>query len=117
MRDLEKNKVSLWKVDLVSITDEVDINGYKTGQKKKTYSTPTQIRLSLYPSDGDIALRLFGQDCNFDMITSSVSNILTKDSLLFKVQPTANFSTTYDYNVAKISESLNVHLYGLNRRV
>lgn len=117
MRTLEKNKVTLWLVKPATLTPELDSNGFMTGQNVLTYSTPIQIRLSLYPSNSDIVEQLFGKDCSFDMVSVSNSVILSKDSMLYYSQPIANFGTTYDYKVDKIAHSLNTYGYGLKGRI
>ena len=116
MRTLEKNKVSLWYCNVVSIADEVDSDGYFTGEKIKTYGVPTNVRLPLYPFNGEIDSQIFGSDCSFDMVSVSNNLILTKDALLFTSLPTSNYDITYDYRVDNIKHSLNTYQYGLVRR-
>lgn len=117
MRNLEKNKIKLWLVNPATMVDEVDSDGFYTGQKIATYGTPTQISIILYPSNSTISEQLFGKDCSFDMISVSNSIVLQKYSMLYYVQPTTKFDTTYDYKVDEIAHSLNTYGYGLKGRI
>jgi len=116
MRTLEKNKTSLWLVTSTGYTDKVDIEGNKTGDKVKTFSTPVSVRLSIYPATGEIIEAVFGKDASMDMVAVSTDVVLTKDSLLFETQPSSNYTETYTYKVTNIQHSINGYRYGLSRR-
>lgn len=116
MRTLNKNKVNLWYVRPSGEVDVTDGDGNYTGEKTRTYTEPTLIKIPLYPADGEIAENIFGKDLNFDMISVSNDVELHEDGLLFKELPTANYDTTYDYKVSSIKESLNTKQYGLEMR-
>jgi len=117
MRNLERNKYSLWYVTETGETREVDDNGHYTGAYIPTYSTPTEIKIALYPSTSNIVEQIFGRDASLDMVAISNDVVLDKDGLLFESEPTSDFDTTYDYRVSSISKSLNTINYGLERRV
>lgn len=117
MRNLNLNLTKLWKVESSGLTDLKDSDGNYTGERIKAYSTPTQIALNIYPSNGTIAEQIFGKDASFDMVAVSNTVVLGKDTLLFLTQPTSNYDTTYDYSVSKINKSKNTYNYGLKGRV
>lgn len=117
MRTLERNKQTLWLVNLESMTDVVDGDGFYTGEYARNYTIPTQIKIALYPSNTAISEELFGKDASFDMLAVSNDIVLDKDSLLFIEEPTGNYATTYDYSIDNIGKSLNTYQYGLKRRV
>lgn len=116
MRDLERNKTTLWYTTKSSQTDKVDGDGNYTGEKITTYATPIQVSISLYPATGDIVESVFGKDCSFDMLATSTTVVLDKFGLLYTSQPTSDFDTTYLYKVSSIKKSLNTMNYGLESR-
>lgn len=117
MRTLELNKIPLWLVEKQSQEPLLDDDGFETGEFSPSYSTPTQVNLQMYPAIGKIKDDLFGKDAMLDMISVSTDVILTKDSLLFEVEPSGNYDTTFTYSVSKILKSLNGYAYGLELRV
>jgi len=118
MRTLERNKTKLWYVAYTGEADVVDDDGFKTGEVTKTYSSPSAVYISLYPSSGLIVEQLFGKDASYDMIavTSQNERILNKEDLLFLSEPLSNYDTTYDFRVDRVLTSLNGSSYGLRRR-
>ena len=118
MRTLEINKTKLWYVNIVSITDKIDGDGFFTGEKINTYGTPAIIYLPLYPANGRVSEQIFGKDAQLDMVAVSNNVELNKDTLLFLSAPTTtSYDTTYDYNINSIAISLNTFNYGLKKRV
>lgn len=116
MRTLNRNKTKLWVVQPIGATEEMDNDGFYTGQIITAYSSPLVIYLHLYPSSGEIVERLFGKDASYDMIAVSNDVVLNKDSLLFLSVPFSNYDITYDYHIGKILKSLNTYQYGLKKR-
>ena len=116
MRTLAKNKSSLWIVEPTGKTPLLDSDGFDTGEYTIGYSTPTEVMISLYPSNGAISERIFGKDTSFDMMAVSNEVTLTENTLLFSTEPTSNFATTYTYDVTAIKKSLNTTNYALRKR-
>lgn len=112
---MELNKVSMWIVNNIGQQDAVDGDGNYTGELTTAYSTPTRIRLPLYPYLGDVHNELFGKDVDCDMITVSEVKIPV-DSLLFYNMPLSNYFESYDYVVVSVKESLNVNRYALRKK-
>jgi len=119
MRTLEINKTTLWYVKQTGSTKKTDSNGYYTGEIVPTFSTPTEIRIALYPSNGSVTEQIFGKDASLDMIGVSNDVVLDETCLLFITKPITgqNYFTTYDYSVSMIKKSLNTYQYGFKRRV
>lgn len=116
MRSLELNQTQLWKVEVISSTEGVDIEGFRTGEMIDTYGSPSIIFLHLYPSTGNITSQIFGKDCSFDMLAVSNDTELLPSTLLFLTEPVGEFYTTYDYMVSSVKHSLNNFNYGLEKR-
>ena len=117
MRDLERNRTSLWMVLPIEKVDIIDSDGFFTGEKTTVYSTPTKISISLYPADGKLVEEIFGRDVILDKIGISTSLDLVKEAYFYTTEPTSNFDTTYDYILSNIKPSLNVTNYGFKRRI
>jgi hypothetical protein len=117
MRTLDKNKVTVWVTRKTIGAEQTDANGFYTGDKTVTYSTPVQIRIPLTPANGEIVEQIFGKDASVDMISTSNDVVLDKNDYIFYAQPTGNYDTTYDFMVSSISHSLNTYVYGLKARV
>jgi hypothetical protein len=115
-RTLNLNTTKFWLINVIGQSDEIDNDGFKTGEVIDTYSDPIEINLSIYPANGNIVEQLFGKDVQLDKIAVSSSIDLNKDSLLFLTEPVSNFYTTYDYRVSNIKKSINVFQYGLRNR-
>ena len=116
MRTLNKNKTALYYVNPVSTTEVLDDQDNYTGIFQIVYSTPKKIKLSLYPSTGEISEQIFGKSGEFDMIAVSIGLDLLEDTLLFVNAPTKDFDITYDYKIDAVKKSLNVTQYGLKKR-
>lgn len=116
MRTLNLNKVKLWYVYPESYEDEIDNEGFYTGEKIKIFSSPVVIFINIYPVSGDISEQIFGKDYSCDML--GVSNELDLDEfgLLFLTEPTGNYEKTYDYRIDKKLPSLNTFQYGFKKR-
>lgn len=113
MRDLIKNTVELYYVEITGSTETTDTDGNYTGDFENTYSTPVKIRISLYPTSSDVSRELFGLDFNVDYVTNTSRYSLSINGLLYKSLPTKDFEKTFDYKVVAIKDSINTVKYGL----
>jgi hypothetical protein len=116
MRTLGINKTKLWLVRQTGVTDYIDSDGFKTGEKIKVYSTPSIVYINIYPFGGKIMEQIFGKDYSCDMVGISNEVSLLKDDLLFLTLPTSNYDETYDYRLDAIKPSINTKNYGLKMR-
>lgn len=114
MRTLDKNKSTLWYVKETGTTDVVDDDGFKTGEKTSGYSTPSKIRIQLYPANGRVSEEIFGTDVSLDAI--GVSDLELDDTCLFFLdEPILNEYDNPTYKIQNISKSLNSNNYGFRR--
>ncbi len=113
MRDLVKNTVSLYHVEVTGKVETTDSYGNYTGDFVNTYSTPVKINISLYPTSSESSRQLFGIDFNIDYVSNTSKYELSKNSLLFKELPIDDFDKSFDYKVVAIKKSLNTVSYGL----
>lgn len=116
MRTLERNKTTFWIVNCIDEVDVKDEDGFYTGEKELGYSSPTLVKLSVYPASGDIVEQIFGKQVVVDLVAVSENVKLDKMTLIFKKEPTLGEYDNYDYKVTHIAESLNHTQYGLRGR-
>lgn len=116
MRDLQRNTVNIWYVNVDEITEVMDGDLY-TGESTKSFTAPISATISMYPVNSIILKELFGEDVSVDMVASSTNLVFEKDTLIFITEPVSDYSQTYDYSISAISKSLNVNTYGLKSRV
>ena len=116
MRTLELNKSKLWYVSPLGTTENVDADGFLTGEIVQSYSSPKLIKINIYPSNGTIMSQLFGEDANYDKIAVSNEIDLDTESLLFLSEPSLDYESTYDFKVSSKVKSLNTINYGLRSR-
>lgn len=117
MRNLNKNMIKMWAVDVTGEVDVVDSESNFTGEVTNTYGSPYEIFINALPSNADIIEQIFGKDASVDKIAVSNTVVLKKDTLLFDSEPVSNFYTTYSYSVSAINKSLNSYRYGLRGRI
>lgn len=113
MRTLRRNEVILYVVEPSGYTDEVDSDGNFTGEQILVRKEPYQVRISIYPNNGDIASKMFGTEQSFDYYSVSTCVDIPKNSLLYFVLPTTDFDTTFDFNIKSKQKSINGFSYGL----
>lgn len=116
MRTLNKNTTKLWLVNKLDTVEEIDGDGFYTGNMVDTYSEPTVVYINIYPANSDIVERIFGKDVSFDKVAVSNSIVLDENSLLFEEEPIDDFATTYTYRIDSIAKSINTYNYGLRSR-
>lgn len=117
MRTLERNKITFWCVNAGTETEELDEEGFNTGNLIVGYGTPYQIKIAVAPTNGELMKTIFGEYQNCDKIAVSEKDLLKKGDLLFLTQPTSNYETTYEYSVGLKQSGLNSFYYGLVGRV
>lgn len=119
MRTCEKNKVDIWYTSDFTIVKETDEDGFFTGSTIKQYEPVKKARMNLYPANGLIIRDIFGQESNFDAVCTEMGKPFTKDTLIFLTEPATeqDITSTYDFMVDTIRESINNSYYGLKRRV
>lgn len=116
MRCLNKNKTKFWIVNIIGYTDEVDTNGFLTGAKVPSYTVPLEVSFNIMPKSSKIGIETFGLSEEVTNVIVSNSEILNKQTLIFKELPIGNYEKTYDYKVIEIMKSLNSFLYGVRGR-
>ena len=112
MRELEINKQTIYYALFTGYTDAVDSNGYKTGEKVKTYSDPTPLRINVSPARGNADREIFGIDLSYTrtMTTDKLDCPIDEDTILWVGRDT---SEPHNYIVVRKAQSLNDIVYAI----
>ena len=122
MVSLAQNRQKIWYAEFAGYTDAVDDQGYKTGEKIKSYTDPKPFLIYVAPSRGDTVNMPFGlsRDYTNVMSTNDLSCPITEESVLWiGISP---YSTEYpianvphNYTVERVAKGLNSILYAVKR--
>ena len=134
MRTLLRNKRPVWVCTYEGITDEVDSDGFLSGEHPPRYNAPVRLAANVSPAKGKVALEFFGNDLSYDKLVlfdcldgavvfspADADGLLTSDGFLFGVgrpidenavlfidrAPTGTSAEGYDYIVVRIARSFN----------
>lgn len=112
MRELEINKQLIHYALFKGYTDAVDSDGYKTGEKTKSYSDPVALRINVSPARGNADREVIGIDCQYSrtLTTADLNCPIQEDSILWIGVPTTE---PHNYVVARKAESLNDIVYAI----
>lgn len=112
MRELEINKRNIYYALFKEYADTVDSNGYKTGEKTKTYYSPVALRINVSPARGNVEREIFGIDCNYTktMTTADINCPIQEDTLLWI---DAASTDPPDYVVIRKAVSLHDVVYAI----
>ncbi len=112
MREMEINKQLIYYALFTGYTDMVDSNGYKTGEKTKTYSDPVPLRINVSPVWGNAQREGFGIDLPYSrtLSTDDLNCPIAEDSILWIGIAT---SKPHNYYVVRKAKSLNDIVYAV----
>ena len=71
MVSLQSNRQKIYYGELTGWQDEYDSEGYKTGEKKKTYSTPAPFLIYVSPAKGTNAWNPYGIGDEYSNVMST----------------------------------------------
>ena len=110
MLTLDRNKRSVWYALYTGVTDVTDSQGYKTGEKTKTYATPVEIKVNVSASKGSAITEGFGVNEDYDrtIVTHDMSCPITETTRLWvDADPTGKTPDPYDYRVVRVAKRIN----------
>ena len=112
MRELERNKQRIYYALYMGKVDAVDANGYKTGEKTKSYSDPVPFRINVSPARGNADREIFGIDLSYTrtMTTDKLDCPIDEDTILWIGRDT---SEPHNYIVVRKAPSLNDIVYAI----
>ena len=118
MRTLNRNKQTIYYANYQSETEVVDENGFYTGEKDVTYSTPTEAKVNVSPARGEASIELFGTDLNYTntIVTDRDFGWDENTVMWIGVVPSmASISNPYNYRVVSVARSINVFAYAIKK--
>lgn len=107
---LNRNKQAVWYSLYKGVTDVVDSQGYKTGEKAKTYDAPVKIMVNVSASRGSAITEGFGVNEDYDrtIVTNDVACPISETTRLWvDADPTKTVPDPYDYKVVRVAKSIN----------
>lgn len=112
MRELERNKQHIYYALYTGKVDAVDANGYKTGEKTKSYSDPVLFRINVSPARGNADREIFGIELSYTrtMTTDKLDCPIDVDTILWVGRDT---SEPHNYIVVRKAQSLNDIVYAI----
>lgn len=112
MRELERNKQTIYYALLTGSTEATDASGYRTGGRNKTYSEPVSIRINVSPARGNANREMIGIDCQYSktLTTADLDCPIQEDSILWIGVPTTE---PHNYVVVRKAKSLNDIVYAI----
>jgi len=112
MRELERNKQRIYYALYTGMEDAVDSDGYKTGEKTKSYSDPVSLRINVSPARGNANREMIGIDCQYSrtLTTADLDCPIQEDSILWIGVPTTE---PHNYVVVRKANSLNDIVYAI----
>ena len=121
MVSLQSNRQKIYYGELTGWQDEYDSEGYKTGEKKKTYSTPAPFLIYVSPAKGTNAWNPYGIGDEYSNVMSTFDRAcpINEDSVLWiGVNPfdkDGNVIHEHNYIVTRKADGLNSILYAIKK--
>lgn len=109
MRNLERNKRTIYYTLYMGLVEAVDDNGYYTGEKPPQYSDPVAIKASVSAARGSSDVELFGINANY-------TNTIIVDDMDCPVDEHSLFWIDENpYAVVLVAKSLNHIAYAVRK--
>lgn len=117
MTSLDLNKRTIYYSLYSGVTDAVDTNGDKTGEKEKSYTAPVGLRVNVSAARGTADVEQFGISEDYDrtITTTDLSCPIQEDTVLWidSVPGATAASVPYNYRVVKVAKSINSIQYAV----
>lgn len=115
MRDLNRNKRSLWYASQVGSTPILDEYGNDTLEVEVAFSAPIRLRANVSANAGQEAVEVFGSQTEYSRtvsITDGECPLTVGCRVWFGSEPNEQ-ETNYNYTVARVADSKNGYLVAL----
>lgn len=108
MRNLSRNKSSIYYALYNSMSEVQDADGLYTGDIAPSYTTPTEIRASVSAARGTSDIDLFGVNISYTktVIVDDMECPIDEHSILW-IGVTPDNNTPHNYEVVRVAKSLN----------
>ena len=120
MRDLKRNLQTLYYALYQSNTNATDTSGNLTGERKKVYGDPVQMKANISPARGVADVEIFGKDLDYtrSVLTHDMTCPITETSILWiDKEPTDGNGNAvpHNYVVTQIAKGLNNIVYAVRK--
>ena len=115
MRDLMRNKRSLWYAIPEGSTPILDDYGNDTLEVETVFSSPLHLQANVSANVGTEAIQVFGTQTEYNRTVSIVGDecpLVEGCRVWFRGEPNEQ-STNYNYTVARVADSKNGYLIAL----
>ncbi|MFA6851496.1 MAG: hypothetical protein WCS30_14230 [Selenomonadaceae bacterium] len=122
MRTLDRNKSKIFYALYKEKSEILDQSGYSTGTYKIVHSNPVELLANVSSSSGTADKYMYGIDQSYDksILVDDISCPISETSILWvdnapTIKEDGSTDTPYDYIVKKVSRSLNVVAYAIQK--
>lgn len=107
MRELERNKRTIYYALFDKNEPILDDDGNDTGEVRPSYFAPVELRINVSPALGESATRQFGEVVDYDrtLVTCDIT-LPIDEHTVFWIDDT-DTNNAFDYTVKKVAKSLN----------
>lgn len=122
MQSLAQNRQKIYYATLESITDRYDSDGYLTGEKDKTYTSPQEFLIYVSPARGSLGWYPFGIGENYTNVMSTCDRDcpINEESVLWigidpQINESGKATIEHNYIVERVAIGLNSILYAIRK--
>ena len=115
MRELERNKRTVYYALFDKNEPILDEDGNDTGEVMPNYLPPVQLRINVSPAAGESATRQFGDVVDYDRtLVICDTNLPIDEHTVFWIDDT-DTTKAFDYTVRQVAKSLNSLLIAVKK--
>ena len=121
LKDLKANQVGFYYQNMGEIKEEYDEDGYLTGDKIYSFSSPVHANARISPNTTEVEDTPFGKDTVYDKMISTVQDLpISETTKLFidvvpVINPDGSTDTEPDYEVVKVAKDMNQKLWAIRK--
>jgi len=121
LKDLKENQVSFYYQNMGEVKEEYDEDGYLTGDKIYSFSSPVHADARISPNTTEVEDTPFGKDTVYDKMISTVQDLpISETTKLFidvvpVINPDGSTDTEPDYEVVKVAKDMHQKLWAIRK--
>lgn len=115
MRELERNKRTVYYALFDKNEPILDDDGNDTGEETPVYLAPVELRINVSPAAGESATRQFGDVVDYDrtLVTCDITLPIDEHTVFWVDE--ADTAKPFDYTVKQVAKSLNSLLIAVKK--
>lgn len=115
MRTLQRNRQPIWYALYIGISDAVDSQGYKTGEKITGYSMPVKTWMNVSAGRGHADVEIFGIDNPFTRtaVTEDMETDFQTSTIFWFGKEPSETVTDYNYICTGVATTINGRVIAL----